>query len=480
MSRAIAFLASLASLGVLMMSATVLAEPATGGSGASGASGAQGGNPADGVTVYVWDFTRRNAGKDAITSKFTHDFEVALMRHGKARYSVLERRDISRLIAQIDNQRAIDDILQISPESRTSLNARRATTVFFGVVFDDIASGQFSVTVTLQLFDGTKLLVEDVFMPRGRIQDAASRREAMTRLVEKLNQQSLQQLRARAAASLLKEGHRLLGVGRSKDACDRMERSYDLVPELDVLLDVASCYETNGRTATAWKTFREAARLAEKAGDPVLHARARRRAARLEPRLAHIVINVPGSGHIKQLRIFRNGQPVPGESLGKPAAVDPGRIEIRVIAPGYQAQSITIRAVAGQPTVVRLDLQPIPRKRSSRKIIGISLVGAGGISLTAGLGMGISAVKTWNKPFDSGDCDRDTLVCETMEGLEMTETARTRARVSDYLIGAGVVAVGTGLLLYLTASRSNARLDETQVVAVPWREGRGVSVMGRF
>ena len=135
--------------------------------------------------VYVWEFVTRDRQKTELTDKLTHDFEAALIQHGH--FTVLERRDIDRLIAQRDNERAILDILEVSHPTREQLEARRADMILFGEVFDDVDSGQIAVTITLQEFDGTKRLKKPILLPRGKRLDAASRQAAMAELVHKLS-----------------------------------------------------------------------------------------------------------------------------------------------------------------------------------------------------------------------------------------------------------------------------------------------------
>jgi hypothetical protein len=141
-------------------------------------------SPPDQRSVYVWDFATRDRKKTDLTEKLTHEFEVALIEYGT--FSVLERRDIDRLIAQRENERAVMNLLEVPLAARKKLEARRADLVIFGEVFDDVASGQVFVTATVQGFDGTKQTKKAVLFSRGRQADAASRQAAMTELAQAL------------------------------------------------------------------------------------------------------------------------------------------------------------------------------------------------------------------------------------------------------------------------------------------------------
>src|SRR5262249_43356511 len=65
-----------------------------------------------------------------------------------------------------------------------------------------------------------------------------------------------------AAEALFEEGRRLMSEGKVADACPKFADSQSLDPSPGTLLNLASCYEKMGMTATAWATYREAASLA--------------------------------------------------------------------------------------------------------------------------------------------------------------------------------------------------------------------------
>src|SRR5271156_1769624 len=65
-----------------------------------------------------------------------------------------------------------------------------------------------------------------------------------------------------AAEALFEEGRRLVAAGSFADACPKFADSERLDPSGGALLNLASCYEKLGRSATAWVTYREAASAA--------------------------------------------------------------------------------------------------------------------------------------------------------------------------------------------------------------------------
>ncbi len=154
--------------------------------------------PSGPPAVYVWDFTTRDLRENGVTSKFTYDFELALVEKGQSSFRVLERRNLASLIAQIDHEKAIHDVLGISESTLKNLKAQEATLVIFGQVFDDVDSGEVQVTVTFQAFDGTKVLVKSASLSRGLVNDAKSRKAAMEGMVGELSTRAARVERERA------------------------------------------------------------------------------------------------------------------------------------------------------------------------------------------------------------------------------------------------------------------------------------------
>ena len=134
----------------------------------------------DSIRCYVWDFAMRNGTRNELTRQLTVEFEEKLAQ--KKFCTVLERRNYARLIAQKDNEKAVLRLEGVSQATVDTLKAYDANTVVFGEVYDDINSGSYKVTATFQRFDNTKN-VWSVRIPRGLINDAASREKAMEELV---------------------------------------------------------------------------------------------------------------------------------------------------------------------------------------------------------------------------------------------------------------------------------------------------------
>ena len=142
-------------------------------------------NTGYGQNVAVWDFTTRDGEDDQMTENFTYEFEEALVNYGGV--SVLERRNMDRLVAVIENERAVQDILQMSESAINDLKQIGVEQVVFGEIYDDIDGGEISIRVTFQELNGEKALVKSTYMRRGLLSDGRSRRDKMKELVESLS-----------------------------------------------------------------------------------------------------------------------------------------------------------------------------------------------------------------------------------------------------------------------------------------------------
>src|SRR5580658_6771444 len=104
------------------------------------------------------------------------------------------------------------------------------------------------------------------------------------------------------AEALFEDGRQLVMQGKYDDACPKFAASERLDPSTATLLNLASCYERQGRTATAWATYREAANAA---GRNDYLTTAERHASGLESSLARLTITVEQP--VEGLHLERDG-----------------------------------------------------------------------------------------------------------------------------------------------------------------------------
>lgn len=147
---------------------------------------------------------------------------------------------------------------------------------------------------------------------------------------------------AAAAQALFDQGKKLMGEKKYAEACSKFEESQKLDPGLGTQKNIAFCYESLGRTATAWALYLDVASQAKAANQPDREKQARDAAKALEPKLSKLVIQVDAPA--PSIEVKRNGEVVGQATWGSPIPVDPGTLKITAVAPGRKMweSSITI------------------------------------------------------------------------------------------------------------------------------------------
>ena len=288
-----------------------------------------------------------------------------------------------------------------------------------------------------------------------------------------------------AAEALFQDGRKLAAAGKHAEACVKFKASDDLDPSVGARLQLGECNEKQGKTASAWLSFRDAENLATRLGDRKRVKVARREAARLEPLLSYVVVAAPPSSPDGLIVSF-DGKAKPTALLGQRFPVDPGAHVVTASAPGHvewkqslaisapgetRVQIPALSAVATtepkpiepdppvtdpdpkpvepnpQPDPVRTEPVAIDRgSGGGRKVLAYG-VAAGGLALAAtGLVFGSLARSAYNDRVDHCQVGNRC----TPEGLELIDKAESRALWSTILTATGVAAVGAGVILYLT------------------------------
>lgn len=132
------------------------------------------------------------------------------------------------------------------------------------------------------------------------------------------------------AEALFDEGRRLAAAGKFAEACPKFERSNAEDPAPGTQLNLASCYEHLGKTASAWATYTAVASAASGARATF----AQQKADALVPMLAKLTIRASSAR-----TVTRDGAVVPAASFGVAIPVDPGAHV--VVASGFQ-RSVTV------------------------------------------------------------------------------------------------------------------------------------------
>jgi len=274
-------------------------------------------------------------------------------------------------------------------------------------------------------------------------------------LVMTANTASADESASGTAAALFKEGRALLQQGRYADACERFARSDRLEPSVGARLSLGECHEGLGESASAWVAYNEATALAMQRNDAARADVARKRAAWLEPRLAHLTVHVTNA--IPNIVVTRNGTRIDPAAYDVAMPVDAGPQAVEATANGYSPWRTSIDIHDGDQRIVSvpvLSSEPdaLPPRRGegdSHKSLALGLEVGGGVAIASGLVLGLVAMSKWSSIEDrcpEGHCptnaERDRLAPDA-------STARTISIASTITTCVGLVALAAGLYLHL-------------------------------
>ncbi|MCB9588689.1 MAG: hypothetical protein H6718_24985 [Polyangiaceae bacterium] len=304
--------------------------------------------------------------------------------------------------------------------------------------------------------------------------------------------------------------------GKFSEACPKLEQSNRIDPAIGTLLYLAECYEKEGKTASAWATFSEASSKAQAEGQTDRAEMGRSRAQALEPKLSRLSLQVGAEARaIPGYQVKRSGEVVDASLWGVPVPIDPGEYAIVISAPGYQEYSIKVR-VEGEGKTVEAQLPalikakgepaaeappetpppavtptpaPAPGPRgdegtsdgSGQRTAGIIVGGLGLAGIAVGSVFGLQAI---SKNSDAEKfCPRGS-ECDSQQGVDLTDDAKSAATVSNIAFGVGAAALIGGLVLYFTApdKPQAARLQRNRWQVSPVFGGgtTGFGFMGAF
>jgi hypothetical protein len=274
------------------------------------------------------------------------------------------------------------------------------------------------------------------------------------------------------ATALFKEARGLLSRNEIAKACRKFQESHRIDPSGGTLLNLAACHEKLGRTASAWTEYNEALALARRDNrdDRIRFAAEHMQA--IEPRLSHIIVEVPQSAQLEGLEIRRDGSVLHRAAWGSRMPVDPGTHVIEAGAKGYRAwrSEFSIDADGVQQRVVIPVLVPLPtsdnrddpvddvvgpEKGQRPGLVASSdvgpvpwpayvLGGVGVVSLGIGSYFGLRAFskdREADEACKGGTCSSD--------GVTLTNEAGEAADISTLAFAVGIVAVGSGVTVWL-------------------------------
>jgi hypothetical protein len=263
---------------------------------------------------------------------------------------------------------------------------------------------------------------------------------------------------AAAAEVLFRDGRVAAEAGDTVTACAKFHESQHLDPALGTLLNIADCEEKLGHLATAWTAYEEVAQRLP--AEDERRTIAATRSAALEPRLPRLRIHLePGAPPGTQVE--RDGIALGTASLDTPLPVDPGKHVVEVTAPGRQPRTFdvsvregetkTLAVQSGAPVVVLRHRTGTEQPNAGAKTAGYVLMGVGAAAAVAGVVTGMLVLDRKNTVNEHCDADKRC----SQAGLDAAESGKTLGILTTAALATGVVGLGAGTVLVLTAGRDS-------------------------
>jgi hypothetical protein len=272
------------------------------------------------------------------------------------------------------------------------------------------------------------------------------------------------------ADTLFRDAQKLLGEGKTHEACLKFARSQELDAAIGTLLNLAKCHAAEGRPATARREFTEAARLSTARGpeDGDRAEYARKQAAELDTKVATVQLDLPAGATSVEV----DGRSLPAGEWAAPVPLDPGEHRVVVtgpgpsprqaaitVPPGPGALSLAVPLAAGgiEPVITTPGGDGAPPDLGAvapddphhgRRLAGFVVGGAGLAAVAVGAVFGVSAIG--KKGDEKGHCQGS--FCDAT-GLELDAQAHRAAALSTVAVSAGIAAVGVGVVLVLVSGK---------------------------
>lgn len=302
------------------------------------------------------------------------------------------------------------------------------------------------------------------------------------------------------AEALFRQGLAAIDAGDIATACARFAESQKQDASAGTLLSLADCHARQGKTASAWAEFQQAAVLARH-GRPEHHTEALRRATELERLISYLTVAVEKP--VPGLEISLGAIPIGEGAYGVRLPVDPGLWHLTASAPGYEPwsrdlrigserddQTVTVPALR-QSVALRQDKPPSPEKRfttmpqaashrarsSGRSRTPAFIVGGAGAALTvAGAALGVLAIQTYDRAHDACplrvNCSDST--------LHQRSSAELQANLSNAGLALGVVGLAVGTVLFVRSAPLPEERTRTSLTIEVLGPSAKVGVGGAF
>ncbi len=290
------------------------------------------------------------------------------------------------------------------------------------------------------------------------------------------------------AAALFQAGRELVDRGEWSEGCQKFEASMALYPAASTLLNIARCYEHDGKLALAWSAYQRSLVInRETQGEErkkALDEVAKKGLTEIEPRLPRLKIMTSGSAP-SGLRVTQNGKEIPIALLGTVIPVDPGQQSIFAEAPGFESYTESVTVAEGE--LVELTLTLAKRTSDWSVTRGVPtwawISGGAGVALIVGAAV-FRADQAFVEGKQIGICNGNVEQgCPSKQVYDPTNDNSRKNRDNALFIGlgtAGVIGIGAAVVGIVLGPPTTKKSTATMVM--PWLgpTNVGATVGGRF
>lgn len=249
-----------------------------------------------------------------------------------------------------------------------------------------------------------------------------------------------------AAKKLLAQGNQLVGEGDYVGALEKFRAAYDKFPSPKILLNIGTTLRQLGRNVEAAEVYERYSKDPEH--DVAREKDVERVLAEIDAVVGHIVVTVDDPAATLRL----DGKQIEPFSPGESRRVEPGEHTLTAEKPGASPVVQSIIVKPRQEHLVNLRFAAPPPKQdppstnTTGRTVGFVLGGIGGVSLVAGVVVGIVAVAQSGSA--SSHCYNGGKACD-QKGVELDQSAKTSATISTvgFAVGGGLLAAGALIVL---------------------------------
>jgi len=278
------------------------------------------------------------------------------------------------------------------------------------------------------------------------------------------------------AEVLFNEGQKAKEAGKPAEACTKFRQSLEKNRNaVGTILNVALCFEEEGKIASAYKLYSEAEDRAHEGGFAEHEKAAHEHKSKIGVDVPHVAIAF--SEPARDMKLVIDDQIV-DINAANDVEIDPGTRTIVVSAPGRVAYTTTFSIAKGEHKAVAIPKLGYPVS-GGRAGVGKVLTFSGAGLVLVGIGVGIYARHEYNAQFPTHcmDPDADHPTCD-QTGYANAQNARTLGWVGTGVGAAGLAAAGIGAFLWFTAPKNESM--HVAIVPTVTPEVAGLTAIGSF